>query len=73
MFVELCIAAVALLAYYYYRFRQRTNYWAERGIPSPKETSFPFGNNPITDFRFLAGLKNPVSCFSFAACLNIFL
>ena len=60
MFVEVCLTLLALGAFYYFRFRQKTQYCQELGIPTPKTVSFPFGNNPITSFSFMAGRRNPV-------------
>ena len=60
MFVEIIVALAALLAYYYAWFKQRTKYWAKMGVPTPKNTPFPFGNNPMLDWRFLSGKVNQV-------------
>ncbi len=48
MLLEIFLLLAAIVAYFYLKFKSRSNYWSKKGIWQPDWNSFPLGNNPIS-------------------------
>jgi len=50
MLTEILISLACLLAYAYWRFKQKWHFWSDLGIKTPPD-NFPVGNSPMFDKR----------------------